>query len=195
MDSISIPVNNNHKVSHSNAGSNELSRAVKCFGRNVYKIAVAIPYTLYHAFSLGTEGLFAASGAVVGAVRGGTVKLVRAIGSKLDLCHKSTKPISEYVIKDFHRGANVGWIPGKIVGVLGSAVTSAGIFLCPISLAVSGTLIGTYSIAEGISAYKDIKKTGYSTAEHDSKNILKYIAKEYKDKHDFLYGKKHRKNI
>nr|MDT0253471.1 hypothetical protein [Endozoicomonas sp.] len=110
-----------------NSTFNALGRAAKCFGRRVYKTAVAIPYVLYHVFSLSTEAVCGAGGAVVGAVGGGTIKLAKSIGAKLGLCQKSTRPLSDYVIKGFHTGANIGWLPGQAIGVVGSLVTTVAL--------------------------------------------------------------------
>ncbi len=190
MDSTTINFNPAQKQIQNSSTGNALGRAAKCFGRNVCKIAVAVPYVLYHALSIGTEAVCGAGGAVVGVVRGGTVKLARAIGAKLNLCEKSTRPLSDYVIKDFHRGANIGWLPGQIIGVVGSAVTSAGILLNPVSLGVGGAVLGAYSLVEGVVTYNEVKETGHSSAEQDSKNVFRDIRRECRDIHDWLYGDK-----
>lgn len=190
MDSTNINFNPAQTQIQNSSTVNALGRAAKCFGRNVCKMAVAVPYVLYHVLSIGTEALCGAGGAVVGAVRGGTVKLARAIGAKLDLCEKSTRPLSDYVIKDFHRGANIGWLPGQIIGVVGSAVTSAGILLSPVSLGIGGTYIVAYSLVEGVVTYNEVKETGHSSAEQKSKNIFRDMRRKYRDKHDWLYGNK-----
>ena len=189
MDSVTVPVSHHQKINHNQSTGNALGRAVKCFGRNVCKMAVAVPYVLYQAVSITTEALCGAGGAVVGTLRGGTVKLARAAGAKLGLCQKSTKPLSEYIIQDFHRGANVGWLPGQIVGVAGSALTTIGL-LNPISLGVGGAIFGIYGLVEGVIAYDEIKCFGHSYAEDSSKNILRDIRSEFRDVHEWLYGEK-----
>ena len=189
MDSVTVPIGHHQKINDNQSTGSALGRAAKCFGRNVCKMAVAVPYVLYQAFSITTEALCGAGGAVVGTVRGGTVKLVRAAGAKLGLCQKSTKPLSEYIIQDFHRGANVGWLPGQIVGVAGSALTTIEL-LNPISLGVGGIILGMHGLAEGVTAYNEIKFYGHSCTEDYSKNILRDIRRECRDIHDWLYGEK-----
>ncbi|USE37139.1 hypothetical protein [Endozoicomonas sp. SCSIO W0465] len=189
MDPITTPVSHHHKISHHHSTCDALGRAAKCFGRWVCKLTVAIPYVAYHTFSTSTELLFGAGGAVVGAVRGGTVILAKEAGSRLGLCQKSTKPLSEYIIKDFHRGANVGWLPGQIMGVAGSVITAAAL-LDPVGLVLAGASIGAFSLVEGVFAYKGIKSTGYSCLEQDSKNALRDIRRECRELHDWLYGDK-----
>ncbi|MBO9480752.1 hypothetical protein [Salinisphaera sp. G21_0] len=189
MDAVSVPDSLDQTINPIPSTREATVRAVKCFGRIVCKMAIVVPYVLYHAFSLGTEHIFGAGGAVVGAVRGGTVKLARAAGAKLGLCERSTKPLKEYIIKDFHRGANVGWLPGQIIG---AAVVASNLLLLahPITLGVCAAVFGTYAIAEGVIAYKEIKSSGHSETEDNTKNFLKTIRQQNRDFHDFLYGDK-----
>ncbi|WP_257296162.1 hypothetical protein [Endozoicomonas sp. YOMI1] len=184
-----VPVNYYQTTNPNPSTRNTLGRAVKCFGRIVCKMFVAVPYVLFHSLSLGTEALFGAGGAAIGAVRGGTVKLARAAGSKLGLCEKSSKPLMEYVIKDFHRGTNVGWLPGQIVGAAG-LVASLPVLVHPVTLSVFGAIFGTCGLASGVVAYDEIKYTGHSDVEDDSKTFLRYIRHEFRDLHDCLYGEK-----
>ncbi|WP_422465933.1 hypothetical protein [Endozoicomonas sp. ALC013] len=187
MDAASFPVSLDQTINPIPSTREASVRAAKCFGRTLCKMAIVVPYVLYHAFSIGTECIFGAGGAAVGAVRGGTVKLARAAGAKLGLCERSTKPLKEYIIKDFHRGANVGWLPGQIIG---AAVVASNLLLLahPITLGVCGAVFGTYAIAEGVIAYKEIKATGHSDTEEFSKNLLKGTRQQVRNFHDFLYG-------
>lgn len=178
-------------INSCNSTGNALSRAAKCFGRNVCEVLIGIPYVLYHSYSLATEMVCASGGAVVGTLRGGTVKLARAAGSKLGLCQKSTKPLSEYIIKAFRRGANVGRIPGKImggVGVLaGTFVITSVAILIPALVAVPGILLGAGCLAKSAIAYRQIKCTGHSSIEDNSKTFLRNIGHDFRDLHDYLY--------
>lgn len=176
-----------------NSTGNALGRAAKCFGRNVCEVLIGIPFVLYHSFSITTEEIFGAGGAVAGA----SVKLARAAGSKLGLCQKSAKPLSEYIIKHFHRGANIGRIPGKImggVGVLaGTFVITSVAILIPALVAVPGILLGAGCLAKSAIAYRQIKCTGHSSIEDNSKTFLKKIGHDFQELHDYLYygDKKH----
>ncbi|MBO9495494.1 hypothetical protein J7438_15555 [Thalassotalea sp. G20_0] len=189
MDSVTVPVSPDATTTPIPSTGEASFRAAKCFGRTVCKMFVAVPYLVFQAFSLGTEALFGAGGGAVGAVRGGTVKLVKAAGAKLGLCEKSTKPLMEYIIKDFYRGTNVGMLPGQIVGAA-AVVVAMPLLVHPATLGVCGVIFGAFGIADGVVAYREIKSSGHSETEDNTKNFLKTIRQQNRDFHDFLYGDK-----
>ncbi|WP_257263920.1 hypothetical protein [Endozoicomonas sp. ONNA2] len=166
-----------------------LARAATCFGRTICKLFVAVPYLTQEIFSITTEALFGAGGAAIGAVGFGAVKLARRAGSKLGMCVTSTKPLSEYIIKGFHCGANIGWIPGQIVGAA-ALVAFIPLLVHPGTLTLCGTFFGAYSLASGVTAYGEIKRDGHSNFEDDAKTLLSDIRHQFRDFHEYLYGEK-----
>ncbi|MBO9480753.1 MULTISPECIES: hypothetical protein [Gammaproteobacteria] len=189
MDSVTVPVSPNATTTPIPSTGEASVRAAKCFGRVVCKLFIAVPYVLFESLSISTEVIFGVGGAAVGAVRGGSVKLARAAGAKLGLCEKSTKPLKEYVIKDFHRGANLGWLPGQIVGAAG-VVASLPVLVNPTMLIAEGINFGIYGLVTTGFAYDEIKRDGHSCAEDHSKTMLSDLRHQFRELHDFLYGDK-----
>ncbi|WP_163369569.1 hypothetical protein [Endozoicomonas acroporae] len=189
MDAASFPVSLDQKINPFPSTREASVRAAKCFGRVVCKLFIAVPYVLFESLSIGTEVIFGVGGAAVGAVRGGSVKLARAAGAKLGLCEKSTKPLKEYVIKDFHRGANLGWLPGQIVGAAG-VVASLPVLVNPTMLIAEGIHFGFFGLVTTGFAYDEIKRNGHSCAEDHSKTMLSDLRHQFRELHDFLYDDK-----
>nr|MDT0253642.1 hypothetical protein [Endozoicomonas sp.] len=62
--------------------------------------------------------------------------------------------------------------------------------LNPVSLVVVGAYLTMNGVIDSVAAYYEIKMTGKSSVEDESKNILRDIRHECRAMHDWLYDEK-----
>lgn len=172
----------------SNPGFFEDSRF---FGRMCVKLSYSLALSVFELPSLATEGLFGLVGAGVGALIGQVLITVRkCTGAKARkfLGLESPRRLSDFVSDGFHRGARVGYLPGKVIGA--AALFSVGTVVCAnakVALPILGTFVGTMSTYFWVKHGHDLDRSGADTFDL-SKHYLREFRQCLRCAHNSLYG-------
>ena len=175
------------------SGNAELLKTACFFGRMCGRVSYSLALSAFEIPSLATECVVGLVGAGVGAVVGQVLITARkCMGAKARkfLGLETVKRLSEYVSDGFHKGARVGYLPGKVVGA--AALLSVGTLVCAnakVALPILGTYVGVMSVFLSANYNADLAENG-ANAFDLSKHFLRPFREGFRSAHNALYGEK-----
>ena len=161
------------------------------FGRMCVKLSYSVALSVYEIPSLATESVFGLFGAGVGALVGQvliTARKCMGARTKKFLGLESARRLSDFVSDGFHKGARVGYLPGRVIGA--AALFSVGTIVCAnakVALPILGTFVGTMSAFFWAKYDVEVHHLG-ADAFDLSKHYLQEFRACLRCAHDPLYG-------
>ena len=161
------------------------------FGRMCVKLSYSVALSVYEIPSLATECVFGLVGAGVGALVGQVLITARkCMGAKArkTLGLETVKRLSEYVSDGFHKGARVGYLPGKVVGA--AALLSVGVLVCAnvkVTLPILGTYVSVMSMFFTVHYDADLRESGVKAFDL-SRHFLQPFRESFRCAHKALYA-------
>ena len=169
----------------------EFFKTTQFFGRMCVKVSYSLAMSVFEIPSLATECVFGLVGAGVGALVGQVLITARkCMGAKArkNLGLETVKRLSEYVSDGFHKGARVGYLPGKVVGA--AALLSVGALVCAnakVTLPILGTYVSVISMFFTVHYDTDLRENG-TNAFDLSKHFLQPYRDSFRSVHNALYA-------
>ena len=169
----------------------EFFKSAQFFGRMCVKVSCSLALSVFEIPSLATECVFGLVGAGVGALVGQVLISARkCMGAKArkTLGLENVKRLSEYVSDGFHKGARVGYLPGKVVGA--AALLSVGALVCAnakVTLPILGTYVSVISMFFTAHYNADLRESG-ANAFDLSRHFLQPYRDSFRSAHNALYA-------
>lgn len=176
---------------HKTANNSDCFGGSRFFGRMCVKLSYSLALSVFEFPSLATESVFGLVGAGVGALVGQvliTVRKCTGASTRKFLGLEGPGRLSDFVSDGFHRGARVGYLPGKVIGA--AALFSVGTVVCAnakVALPILGTFVGTMSMFLRVKYLDEVDQSGA-----DAFDLSKHYLQEFRGflrcAHDSLYG-------
>lgn len=169
----------------------DCAKCTRFFGRMCVKVSYSLAMSVFEIPSLATECVFGLVGAGVGALVGQVLITARkCMGAKArkTLGLETVKRLSEYVSDGFHKGARVGYLPGKVVGA--AAVLSVGALVCAnakVTLPILGTYVSVMSLFFTVHHDTDLRENGANAVDL-SRHFLQPFRESFRCAHKALYA-------